>query len=126
MESARKVPDEVRQILAEVCAEYRVRIDADDPAVAMLMVNRLVLELALNRAVERIDAVTAALNSRLEAVQVRIGAALAQELRSAFPNVRGATEANTSTAAPANRKKTPAAVVAAFALGMLVGLLIRW
>jgi hypothetical protein len=49
MQSARKVPDEICQILAEVCAEYRVRIDPDDPAVAVVMLNRLVLELALNR-----------------------------------------------------------------------------
>lgn len=127
MESARKVPDEIRQILAEVCAEYRVRIDPDDPAVAVVMLNRLVLELALNRAVERIEAATAGLSGQADAVQVRIGAVLAQELRSALSTSRKDTVSaeKPATALRIAKLTLATAALAVFAIGLLAGVLIR-
>jgi hypothetical protein len=127
MESARKVPDEVRQILVEVCAEYRVRIDPDDPAVAVVMLNRLALELALNRAIERIEATTAALHSQVEAAQVRIGGVVAQELRSALHNA----EKDQPRANPPSRRVSidartlTVAAAAGFLVGLLAGFLLR-
>lgn len=127
MESARKVPEEIRQILAEVCSEYRVRIDPDDPAVAIVMLNRLVLELALSRALERIEAATAALSGQIDAAQVRIGAVLAQELKSALNQSRiAAPAAQTTTAASGFTKLTlAAAALVIFAIGLFAGVLIR-
>lgn len=127
MESARKVPDDIRNILAEVCAEYRVRIDPDDPAVAVVMLNRLVLELALNRAVERIENATAALSGQVDAAQVRIGAVLAQELQSALTKSRkDSAGAQTAAAARGFAKLTLAAVaLAIFVVGIFAGVLIR-
>jgi hypothetical protein len=127
MESARKVPEEIRQILAEVCAEYRVRIDADDPAVAVVMLNRLVLELVLSRAVERIEAATTALNGQVDAVQVRIGAVLAQELRSARNQSRDSPREAQPHIAPFSVTKLTlvAAALTIFAVGLFAGILIR-
>lgn len=123
MGSARQVPDEIRQILAEVCAEYRVRIDPDDPAVAIVMLNRLVLELALNRAVERIDAATSGLTGQVDAVQVRIGAVLAQELRSA---IKGTVDVRpASLGFSINNLKVNAAVLVALAIGFIAGVVVR-
>ena len=74
-------------MLADVCVEHNVRIDSDDPAVAIVSLNRLVLEAALTRAVEQIRTATADLDLQLQNVQVRAGALLAQEMRSALRNV---------------------------------------
>jgi hypothetical protein len=129
MQGARRIPDDVRQMLGDVCAEYQVRIDPDDPAVAIIMLNRLVLEAALTGAVERIETATAQLNAQVDAAQLRAGAMLAQEFRTAIRTL----DANASSA-PKEGKSRPAsstpvfriaAAVVLFSLGVWAGLLIR-
>lgn len=129
MQGARKIPEDLRQMLAEVCAEYQVRIDADDPAVAIIMLNRLVLEVALNGAVERIDNATAHLNAQVDAAQLRAGAMLAREFRTAVRTLGASASSATSDgksrpASSAVLVRVAAAVVL-FSLGVWAGLLIR-
>lgn len=130
MEGARKVPEEVRQILAEVCAEYRVRIDPDDPAVAVIMLNRRVLEVMLDRAIERIEAATAALGLQIDAAQVRMGTVLAQELRAARAESSGHPWMNVAPTPSATPMAFPrltliVAMLAVFGGGLVAGVLIR-
>ena len=88
-------------MLADVCVEHNVRIDSDDPAVAIVSLNRLVLEAALTRAVEQIRTATADLDLQLQNVQVRAGALLAQEMRAAIRNV--ASDVNNSAPSAVSR-----------------------
>lgn len=130
MEGARKVPEEVRQILSEICAEYRVRIDPDDPAVVVVMLNRRVLELMLDRAIERIEVATAELGLQIDAAQVRMGTVLAQELRAARAESSGHPWMNFAPMPAVTPIAFPkltliVAMVAVFGGGVVAGVLIR-
>jgi hypothetical protein len=103
MASGSEIPQDLRQMLAAVCAQHNVRIDSDDPAVAIVTLNRLVFEEAQTRAVEQIRTATAELETQLRSVQLRAGALLAQEFRTVIQNVAIDANNNVSSAAPRNR-----------------------
>ena len=121
-------------MLADVCVEHNVRIDSDDPAVAIVSLNRLVLEAVLARAVEQIRNATANLDLQLQNVQVRAGALLAQEIRAAIRNL--ASDVNNSAPSAVSRNHSlqqcrsrwlivsGLIVAAVFASGIWVGTLI--
>lgn len=122
-------------MLADVCAEHNVRIDSDDPAVAIVTLNRLVFEAALARAVEQIRAATTDLELQIQSVQLRAGALLAQEIRTAVRNVAGEFNKGASLAIPQNRPRNQSMEYwllfggvtfgAIFGAGVWVGTLIR-
>ncbi|MEO8663385.1 MAG: hypothetical protein ABI693_33320 [Bryobacteraceae bacterium] len=122
-------PADLKRMLAQVCVEHSVRIDTDDPAVAVVELNRLILESVLAKATDQIRAATAELDLALERVQVRAGALLAKELR-------GAIQRASPLGAPAQQKEeakpkrsmlwTTTVAGAAFLLGILVGVLLNW
>lgn len=91
-------------MLADVCVEHNVRIDSDDPAVAIVSLNRLVLEAALTRAVEQIRTATADLDLQLQNVQVRAGALLAQEMRAAIRNIASDVNNNAFSSVSRNHR----------------------
>jgi hypothetical protein len=133
MTNGSEIPQDLRRMLADVCVEYNVRIDSDDPAVAIVTLNRLVLEAALTRAVEQIRTATADLELQLQNVQVRAGALLAQEMRAAIKNVASAFNKDPSPAILQSRPKSPMYSMlfgsltfgAVFGAGVWVGTLIR-
>ena len=93
---------DVRRLAAQVSAEHGIRVDPDDPMMAAVTLNKLVLEQAATELMNRIQDVTNRFESAAERGQVRAGHVLAREVREcgdamkrqvsvAFDNLRGAS-----------------------------------
>jgi hypothetical protein len=74
---------DLKRLAAEVSVQHGIRIDADDPMMAVVTLNRLVFEEAVAQVLERVQAAVREFDSATEKVQVRAGGVLAQEVRDA-------------------------------------------
>jgi hypothetical protein len=75
------MPIDLKRLAAEVSVQHGIRIDPDDPMMAVVTLNRLVFEVAVGRVLERVQAATRDFEMAAEKVQVRAGGVLAQEVR---------------------------------------------
>jgi hypothetical protein len=64
---------DVKRIIAEVAAQNGIRVEADDPVFALVTINKLVLEDALQRVAESMAGRTLAEDVRKAAEQIRRG-----------------------------------------------------
>ncbi len=80
MESPPTTSD-LKRLAAEVSIQHGIRIDPDDPMMAVVTLNRLVFEAAVAKVLERMQAAVRDFEAAAEKVQVRAGGALAQEVR---------------------------------------------
>ncbi len=74
------VPD-VKRLAAEISVQHGIRVDPDDPMMAVVTLNRLMLEQAIGEIVDRLHSATRDLQDAAEKVQLRAGARLAREVR---------------------------------------------
>ena len=74
-------PLDLKKLAAEVSAEYGFRIDADDPMMTVVTINRLVFERAVDEAVSRLKKSADEIERAAGRVQVRAGTALAQDVK---------------------------------------------
>ena len=81
-------PIDVRRLAAEVSVQHGIRIDPDDPMMAVVTLNRLVLERALSTAADLVQNATAEFNRSAERVQVRAGSVIGEEVRAAVFTLR--------------------------------------
>jgi hypothetical protein len=72
---------DLKELAAKVSIEHGIRVDTDDPIMAVVTLNRLVLEQATNEIVEEIRAATREFERDAEGVQVQAGTFLAQRVR---------------------------------------------
>jgi len=72
---------DLKELAAKVSVEHGIRVDHDDPIMAVVTLNRLVLELATNEVVEEIRIATREFEQAVESVQVRAGGILAERAR---------------------------------------------
>jgi hypothetical protein len=72
---------DLKRLAAEVSIQHGIRIDPDDPMMAVMTLNRLVFEAAVAQVLERVQAAVADFEAAAGKVQVRAGGALAQEVR---------------------------------------------
>lgn len=72
---------DLKRLAAEVSAQHGIRIDPDDPMMAVVTLNRLVFEQAVARVLERVEMAVRDFESAAEKLQVRAGSVLAQEVR---------------------------------------------
>lgn len=72
---------DLKRLAAEVSIQHGIRIDPDDPMMAVVTLNRLVFEAAVAKVLERMQAAVRDFEAAGEKVQVRAGGALAQEVR---------------------------------------------
>ena len=72
---------DLKQLAAKVSVEHGIRVDPDDPIMAVVTLNRLVLESATNEVVEGIRTATREFEQAVESVQVRAGSFLAERAR---------------------------------------------
>lgn len=79
--SARLTAADLKRLAAEVSAQHGIRIDPDDPIMAVVTLNRLVFEAAIAQVLEEVQASIRDFETAAEKVQVRAGGALAQEVR---------------------------------------------
>ena len=74
-------PIDLRRLAAEVSAQHGIRIDPDDPIMAVVTLNRLVFEQAVAHVLDRVQSSVRDFEAATEKVQVRAGGVLAQEVR---------------------------------------------
>lgn len=79
---------EIKRLAAEVSVQHGIRIDPDDPMMAVVTLNRLMLEKALNNALLSIRNTAEELNCAAERVQIRAGLVIAQEVRESVAAIR--------------------------------------
>ena len=72
---------DLKQLAAKVSVEHGIRVDLDDPIMAVVTLNRLVLEQSANEIVEGVRSATREFEQAAESVQVRAGALVAQRVR---------------------------------------------
>jgi hypothetical protein len=76
------------RLAAEISVQHGIRIDPDDPIMAVVTLNRLVLESAMGEAADRVNRAAREFNDGAERLQVRLGSTVARELREAAAGVR--------------------------------------
>jgi hypothetical protein len=74
-------PLDLKKLAAEVSAHHDIRIDADDPMMVVMTLNRLVFEHAVDEAVSRLKTSADDIERAAGRVQVRAGTALAQDIK---------------------------------------------
>ena len=72
---------DLKRLAAEVSVQHGIRIDPDDPILAVVTLNRLVFEQAVAQVLERVQLAVRDFEAATEKVQVRAGGILAQEVR---------------------------------------------
>ncbi len=79
---------EIKRLAAEVSVQHGIRIDPDDPIMAVVTLNRLVLEAILAEGVASVSKMAAELNDAAARLQVRAGSTVAQEVRDCVAAIR--------------------------------------
>jgi hypothetical protein len=72
---------DLKRLAAEVSVQHGIRIDPDDPLMAVVTLNRLVFEEAIAQVLERINSAIRDFEAATEKVQLRAGGVLAREVR---------------------------------------------
>ena len=72
---------DLKRLAAEVSVQHGIRVDPDDPMMAVVTLNRLVFEQSIAQVLERVQASVRDFETAADKVQVRAGGALAQEVR---------------------------------------------
>src|SRR5271165_6662244 len=85
---------DLKQLAAKVSVEHGIRVDPDDPIMAVVTLNRLVLEQATNEIVEEVRAAAREFEQAAERVQVRAGSFLAERVRDCVSVLRQEAEKN--------------------------------
>jgi hypothetical protein len=132
---------DLKRLAAEVSAQHGIRLDPDDPMMAVVTLNRLVFEQAVAEVLEKVTSATREFNQAADKVQVRAGGVLAQEVRDAVAAIRRELVSGSSSGSPATTTALPKAVTSSgetkwlalgvssgsvlFALGVWLGTLLR-
>ena len=72
---------DLKKIAAEVSIQHGIRVDADDPIMAVVTLNRIVFEQSVGAVLERLQTAVERFEESAGRVQVRAGNALAQEIK---------------------------------------------
>lgn len=72
---------DLKRLAAEVSVLHGIRIDPDDPMLAVVTLNRMVFEQAVAQVLESVQTAVKDFDAASERVQVRAGGVLAQEVR---------------------------------------------
>jgi hypothetical protein len=89
---------DVKRIIAEVAAQNGIRVEADDPVFALVTINKLVLEEALQRVADLVQKRTAEYLSAFDRCESMAGRTLAEDVRKAAEQIRRGMESDISAA----------------------------
>jgi len=120
---------DLKQLAAKVSAEHGIRVDLDDPIMAVVTLNRLVLEQSANEIVEGVRSATREFEQAAENVQVRAGALVAQRVRDCVgvlrqeiaTDIRNASTRGRTSIGDVGRADEHSAVQRWVAIGLLSG-----
>jgi hypothetical protein len=79
---------DLKQLAAKVSVEHGIRIDPDDPMMAVVTLNRVVLEQAANEILEQVRSATVEFQQAANSVQGRAGKAVAEQVRACVAALR--------------------------------------
>lgn len=79
---------DLKRLIAEVSVQHGIRLDPDDPAMAVVTLNRLVLEAVLAEALQLMGSAAREFEDAAARAQSRAGVLLAQEVRESATGVR--------------------------------------
>lgn len=79
---------DVKRLAAEVSVQHGIRLDPDDPIMAVVTLNQLVLEQSVGAVVDRVASAVRELEQAADKVQARAGIVLAQEVRDCVASLR--------------------------------------
>jgi hypothetical protein len=84
--------DRTARLIGEVAARYGIRLDADDPAFALVALNQLALEDTIEQLTARVKEIAADLERSAESVGLRAGIAVAEQIRNSSATISGGNE----------------------------------
>jgi hypothetical protein len=117
---------DLKKLAAEVTAEHGIRVDPDDPMMAVITLNRLVFEEAVGRAVARLQANADEIDKAAGRMQVRAGTVIAHELKECTADferqLRAASESFFATAKQTGGPLPLQTKAAWFAIGLTAAL----
>jgi hypothetical protein len=79
---------DVKRLAAEVSLQHGIRLDPDDPIMAVVTLNQLVFEQSVGVVVDRVASSVRELEQAADKVQARAGIVLAQEVRDCVVSLR--------------------------------------
>jgi hypothetical protein len=79
---------DVKRLAAEVSVQHGIRIDPDDPIMAVVALNQLVFEQSVSIVADRMALAVRELEQAADKVQARAGIVLAQEVRDCVVSLR--------------------------------------
>lgn len=107
---------DINRLMAEAIARHGVKLEANDPAMVIVTLNRLMLEDAVHEVADEIRKAANEFEAAGQRLQKGVGTALAREIAR---NGKGGTSGT-----HVKRLHIALATLAAFALGLIVGRLI--
>ncbi|MDQ2843216.1 MAG: hypothetical protein M3Y72_19695 [Acidobacteriota bacterium] len=79
---------DVQRLIGEVAAKNGIRLEPNDPAFALVTLNQLALESTAARLTENVSSILTQFSASLNKTERRVGAILAQDLKSAITEMR--------------------------------------
>jgi hypothetical protein len=79
---------DIKRLVAEVSAQHGIRLDPDDPMMAVVTLNRLVFEQSVAEVLAKVTSAARDFDQAANRVQVRAGGILAQEVRDAVTAIK--------------------------------------
>ena len=81
-------PIDVRRLIAEVAARHNLLLNPDDPAIALVTMNKLILDDAIETAQEQIRATIAEFDASMRKAEKRAGSILAEKVKESAAQMR--------------------------------------
>jgi hypothetical protein len=118
---------DVKRLAAEVSVQHGIRLDPDDPIMAVVTLHQLVFEQSVKAVEDRVASAVRELEQAADKVQARAGIVLAQEVRDCVASLRRETLKDMEAASTGRHAKSDAlgemlsmvAVRKWFALGLV-------
>jgi len=85
---------DIKQVIAKVAERHGILLRPDDPAFAIVTLNELVLEAIAAELVQQVNSSIKEFRAAADRIQLRAGAAVAEEVRTAIDSVRARLRAD--------------------------------
>jgi hypothetical protein len=88
---------DTKDLIAKVAERHGILLRRDDPAFAIVTLNELALEAMVAALIQHVDNSISEFSAAADRIQVRAGAAIAEEVRTAIDSVRNGLRADLET-----------------------------
>lgn len=79
---------DVKRLAAEISVQHGIRIDPDDPIMAVVTLNQLIFEQSISEVLHRVECAALNFEQAADKIQARTGVILAKELRDCVVSLR--------------------------------------